>query len=74
LDEEILEFVGTHKNAILKENQRAISWSTKKGKLDHVSKHGHGKNALYTQRETFCARYQGLNFKLPKYSASGQNR
>ena len=72
--DDVLEHVGTHKNDYLVERHRAIGWSTKEGKLSNVSKSGHGKQLFYIPHETFCARDQGINFKLslPNYSASGQ--
>jgi len=70
LDKSISAVVGTHKNAYLKERHRAVGGSRGEGKLGHVSGSGHGKQLLYIPFETFCARDQGVSFKIPKYTSS----
>lgn len=70
LEGDILKFVGTHKNAFLKERQRAVSWSMGTNDIDHASKSGHGKQLVYLPFKTFCAKDQGFTFKAPEYSSS----
>lgn len=73
LDSNVLQIVGTHMNAYLKEmKKRVFSWS-KDIKIKNpsiVSGSAHRKHLIKIPFDTFCARDQGINFRVPKYTSS----
>lgn len=75
LDSDVLEIVGTHKNAYIRERNRVLSWSKNidtKGSI--VSGRGHRKQLIQVPFETFCARDMCKSFSVPKYSSSTLNK
>jgi hypothetical protein len=72
LGEDLSEIVGTHKNAYLKERQRVVSWSMGRNEVTVLRIYGHGKQLLYLPFKTFCAKDQGISFRVPAQTSSGE--
>ncbi len=70
LDRDVLDNVGTNKDDMLIERDRAISWTKAIGKIHDVSKSGHGKQMVILNASTFCGRDMGIAFDPQNYSYS----
>lgn len=74
IDDDILEIVGTKIDDMLKEQTRALTWTTHENpEIIHVPGpgRGHGKQQAIFKLRTFCAKDKGINFNLTAYTSAG---